>query len=67
MFKTTNISNLACSLRNTETDEFITLENPTANFNYSFFGRSGKSIFKFNIDEAGKYELKAWDYQFLFL
>jgi hypothetical protein len=60
IFETNNISGLMCSLRNTETDEFIKLNNSSVNSYYSAAGREGKSIFEFTINETGKYELKAW-------
>ncbi len=60
VFETNNISGLMCSLRNIETDEFIKLDNPSLDSNYSFSAREGKSIFEFAINETGKYELKAW-------
>ena len=60
VFETNNISGLMCSLRNTETDEFIKLNNPLVNSSYSVSSREGKSIFEFDINETGKYELKAW-------
>lgn len=60
VFETNNISGLMCTLRNTETNEFIKLDNASVNSNYSVNGREGKSIFEFAINETGKYELKAW-------
>lgn len=60
VFETNNISGLMCTLRNTETDEFIKLDNASVNSTYSVNGREGKSLFEFAINETGKYELKAW-------
>jgi hypothetical protein len=60
VFETNEISGLICSLRNTETGQFIKLDNSSVSSNYSVAGREGKSIFEFVINDIGKYELKAW-------
>jgi len=60
VFETDNINGLMCSLKKIDTGEFIELEEPSMNSTYSVGGREGKSIFGFNINETGKYELKAW-------
>ena len=48
---------LTCSLKDINTGEFIKLSSPT-NYNYSAFGYSGISLYKFSIDKPGKYELQ---------
>ena len=60
VFESDGIEGLRCTLMKTDTGEFINLQSPSMNSNYSVAGRTGKSIFVFNIDKAGEYELNAW-------
>lgn len=58
--ETNSIIGLLCTLQNTQTGEFIELNNSSVNSNYSVGEREGKSIFDFIVDEPGRYELNAW-------
>ncbi len=60
VYETSSISGLICTLKHNKTGELITLNNSSINSNYSVFGRSGRSIFEFMIDEPGEYEIEAW-------
>lgn len=60
VFESESINGLMCTLKKIDSGEFIELKNSSVNSTYSVNGREGKSIFSFNIDEAGNYELDAW-------
>ncbi|HHU73040.1 MAG TPA: hypothetical protein GXZ28_00240 [Clostridiales bacterium] len=60
IYSSNSINGLYCTLTNVKTGEDITLSITTPNMNYSVNGREGRSVFEFNIDEPGRYELKAW-------
>ncbi len=59
VFETSTINGLVCKLKNTESGEYIKLENSIANSRYSVNGREGQSLFSFTIDKAGTYEIDA--------
>jgi hypothetical protein len=60
IYSSNSINGLYCTLKNVKTGEDITLTITKPNIKYSVNGREGRSVFEFNIDEPGKYELKAW-------
>lgn len=58
VFDTSNINGLVCKLKNTETGEYVKLENASTS-RYSINGREGQGLFKFTIDKSGLYEIDA--------
>lgn len=58
VYHTNDISDMYFTLTNKSTGEHIDLDNSAVNASYSLNGRSGKSIFEFEVDEPGEYILK---------
>ncbi|HET7840478.1 MAG TPA: hypothetical protein VFM21_02675 [Terriglobia bacterium] len=54
-----NVPGLECTLVSKSAQEPVPLSRATVNSNYSFGGRSGKSVFDFHINQPGVYELTA--------
>lgn len=54
-----NLSGLQCTLKDRSTDQFISMENPSINSNYSLGGRAGISVLEFTVKKAGIYDLSA--------
>lgn len=54
-----NLSGLQCTLKDRATDQFVNMENPSINSNYSLGGRAGISVLEFTIKKAGIYDLSA--------
>lgn len=59
VYDTSNINGLVCKLRDTETGEYVKLENSSSNSTYTVNGREGQSLFSFSINKAGIYEIDA--------
>lgn len=56
---TQSLSGLLVALRSKDDFREVTLSSPSASTEYSFGGRSGVSVLKFDIDEPGTYILNA--------
>lgn len=54
-----NLSGLQCTLKDRSTDQFVSMENPSINSNYSLGGRAGISVLEFTVKKAGIYDLSA--------
>lgn len=55
-----NLSGLECSVINKTSHEHVALLPPKTASNYSFGGRSGRSIFIFTVEQPGSYEINAY-------
>lgn len=54
-----NLSGLQCTLKDRSTDQFVSMETPSINSNYSLGGRAGISVLEFTVKKAGIYDLSA--------
>lgn len=54
-----SVPGLECTLISKSTQTPVELTRSTVNSNYSFGGRSGKSVFDFHIDQPGVYEISS--------
>jgi len=60
IYETKNINGLLLSLRNIETGEPIELNSTAFESSYNVGRRKGKSVFNFEVEKAGIYEIKGW-------
>jgi len=60
IYETNDINGLKLSLRNIETGEEVKLINTVFESSYNLGSRKGKSIFNFEVEKTGKYEIKGW-------
>ena len=55
-----NLSGLECVVVDARSEERVPLSPPATASNYSFGGRSGRSIFVFTVERPGPYEIQAY-------